>query len=124
MRRDFTYIDDIVNGVMKVIDKIPAKNPEWDNQKMDPASSSAPYALYNIGNQHPVTLMEYINAFETAIGKEAQKEYLPMQAGDVQETYSDMTEMINDFGYLPKTSVEEGVRKFIDWFKVYYGYAK
>lgn len=124
MRRDFTYIDDIVNGVIKVLDKIPIKNPEWDNLKMDPASSSAPYALYNIGNQHPVALMEYINAFETAIGKEAKKEYLPMQAGDVQETYSDMTEMINDFGYLPKTSVEEGVRKFIDWFKVYYGYAK
>ena len=124
MRRDFTYIDDIVNGVIKVLEKIPVKNPEWDNLKMDPASSSAPYALYNIGNQHPVTLMEYINAFETAIGKEAKKEYLPMQAGDVQETYSDMTEMINDFGYLPKTSVEEGVRKFIDWFKVYYEYAK
>lgn len=124
MRRDFTYIDDIVDGVIKVIDKIPVANPEWDNLKMDPASSVAPYAIYNIGNQHPVTLMEYIAAFERAIGKEAQKEYLPMQAGDVQETYSDMTEMINDFGYLPKTSVEEGVWKFVEWFKSYYGYSR
>lgn len=124
MRRDFTYIDDIVDGVIKVIDKIPVANPDWDNLKMDPASSVAPYAIYNIGNQHPVTLMEYIAAFERAIGKEAQKEYLPMQAGDVQETYSDMTEMINDFGYLPKTSVEEGVWKFVEWFKSYYEYSR
>lgn len=122
MRRDFTYIDDIVNGIIKVLYKIPVADPDWDKLKMDPASSVAPYRIYNIGNQHPVTLMEYIASFEKAIGKEAKKEYLPMQAGDVQETYSDMTEMINDFGYLPKTSVEEGVQKFVDWFKVYYGY--
>ena len=124
MRRDFTYVDDIVEGVIKVMYKIPTVNPDWDSLKMDPASSVAPYTIYNIGNQHPVTLMEYVAAFEKAIGKEAKKEYLPMQAGDVQETYSDMTEMISNFGYLPKTSVEEGVRKFIDWFKVYYGYAE
>ncbi len=124
MRRDFTYIDDIVNGVIKVMYKIPVADPDWDKLKMDPASSVAPYRIYNIGNQCPVTLMEYIASFEKAIGKEAKKEYLPMQAGDVLETYSDMTEMVNDFGYLPKTSVEEGVQKFVDWFKVYYGYSK
>lgn len=124
MRRDFTYIDDIVNGVIKVMYKMPVADPDWDKLKMDPASSVAPYRIYNIGNQCPVTLMEYIASFEKAIGKEAKKEYLPMQAGDVLETYSDMTEMVNDFGYLPKTSVEEGVQKFVDWFKVYYGYSK
>lgn len=124
MRRDFTYIDDIVNGVIKVMYKIPVADPDWDKLKMDPASSVAPYRIYNIGNQCPVTLMEYIASFEKAIGKEAKKEYLPMQSGDVLETYSDMTEMVNDFGYLPKTSVEEGVQKFVDWFKVYYGYSK
>ena len=124
MRRDFTYIDDIVNGVIKVMYKIPVADPDWDKLKMDPASSVAPYRIYNIGNQCPVTLMEYIASFEKAIGKEAKKEYLPMQAGDVLETYSDMTEMVNDFGYLPKTSVEEGVQKFVDRFKVYYGYSK
>lgn len=122
MRRDFTYVDDIVNGIIPVITHIPQANPNWDKQSLDPASSSAPYAIYNIGNQTPVMLMDYIRAFEKAIGKEAVKEYLPMQPGDVVETYSDMTEMIQDFNYLPKTTVEEGVQKFVDWFKVYYHY--
>lgn len=122
MRRDFTYVDDIVKGILNVISKIPQANPQWNNQLMDPATSSAPYAIYNIGNQHPVMLMDYIQAFEKAIGKEAIKEYLPMQAGDVLDTYSDMTEMINDFNYLPTTTLEEGVGKFIAWFKEYYHY--
>ena len=122
MRRDFTYVDDIVKGILNVISRVPQANPSWDNQTMDPASSSAPYAIYNIGNQHPVMLMDYILAFEKAIGKEAIKEFLPMQAGDVLDTYSDMTEMINDFNYLPSTTLEEGVTKFITWFKEYYHY--
>lgn len=122
MRRDFTYIDDIVSGVVKVIDSIPQVNPDWDREKADPATSSAPYRIYNIGNQHPVPLMDYIQAFEEAIGKEAIKEYLPMQPGDVQETYSDMSDMIRDFDYLPEVSVREGVSQFIQWFKDYYKY--
>lgn len=122
MRRDFTYIDDIVAGVVKVIDSIPQANPDWDRVNADPATSSAPYRIYNIGNQHPVSLMDYIQAFEEAAGIEAQKEYLPMQPGDVQETYSDMVDMIRDFDYLPKISVKEGVARFMAWFKEYYKY--
>lgn len=122
MRRDFTYIDDIVAGIVKVIDSIPQPNLNWDKIKADPATSSAPYRIYNIGNQNPISLMEYIEAFEEAAGKEAMKEFLPMQPGDVQETYSDMSDMICDFNYLPKISVKEGVSKFIQWFKEYYKY--
>lgn len=122
MRRDFTYIDDIVSGVVKVIDSIPQVNPDWDREKADPATSSAPYRIYNIGNQHPVSLMDYIQAFEEAAGIEAKKDFLPMQPGDVQETYSDMTDMIRDFDYLPKISVKEGVARFMTWFKEYYKY--
>lgn len=122
MRRDFTYIDDIVAGIVKVIDSIPQPNLNWDKIQADPATSSAPYRIYNIGNQNPISLMEYIEAFEEATGKEAMKEFLPMQPGDVQETYSDMTDMIRDFDYLPKISVKEGVLKFMQWFKEYYKY--
>lgn len=122
MRRDFTYIDDIVAGVVKVIDSIPKSNPDWDKIQADPATSSAPYRIYNIGNQNPVSLMEYIEAFEVAAGKEAIKEFLPMQPGDVLETYSDMTDMIRDFDYLPTVSVKEGVSRFMKWFKEYYNY--
>lgn len=122
MRRDFTYIDDIVAGVVKVIDSVPLPNPNWDKVKADPATSSAPYRIYNIGNQHPVSLMEYIQAFEEAAGIKAKKEFLPMQLGDVQETYSDMADMIRDFAYLPKISVKEGVARFMTWFKEYYKY--
>lgn len=122
MRRDFTYIDDIVAGVVKVIDSIPQANPDWDKIQADPATSSAPYRIYNIGNQNPVSLMEYIEAFEAAAGKEAIKEFLPMQPGDVQETYSDMSDMIRDFDYLPTISVQEGVSRFMQWFKEYYNY--
>lgn len=122
MRRDFTYVDDIIKGILNVITKVPQANKNWDNQSLDPATSSAPYAIYNIGNQSPVLLMGYIQAFEKATGKEAIKEFLPMQAGDVLDTYSDMTEMVNDFNYLPSTSIEEGVAKFVQWFKEYYQY--
>lgn len=122
MRRDFTYIDDIVAGVVKVIDSIPQANLDWDKIQADPATSSAPYRIYNIGNQNPVSLMEYIEAFEAAAGKEAIKEFLPMQPGDVQETYSDMSDMIRDFDYLPTISVKEGVSRFMQWFKGYYKY--
>lgn len=122
MQRDFTYINDIVAGIVKVIDAAPQANTEWDKEKADPATSSAPYRIYNIGNQNPVSLMEYIEAFEAAAGKEAVKEFLPMQPGDVQQTYSDMSDMIRDFDYLPKVSVKEGVEKFMQWFKEYYKY--
>lgn len=122
MRRDFTYIDDIVAGIVKVIDSIPQSDLNWDKIQADPATSSAPYRIYNIGNQNPISLMEYIEAFEEAAGKEAMKEFLPMQPGDVQETYSDMTDMIRDFDYLPKISVKEGVSRFMQWFKEYYNY--
>ena len=122
MQRDFTYIDDIVAGIVKVMDVAPNANPDWDKEKADPATSSAPYRIYNIGNQNPVSLMEYIEAFEVAAGKEAVKEFLPMQPGDVQQTYSDMSDMIRDFDYLPKVTVREGVARFMQWFKEYYKY--
>ena len=122
MQRDFTYIDDIVSGIVKVMDAAPKANPDWDKEKADPATSSAPYRIYNIGNQNPVSLMEYIEAFEAAAGKEAVKEFLPMQPGDVQQTYSDMSDMIRDFDYLPKVTVQDGVARFMQWFKEYYKY--
>lgn len=122
MQRDFTYIDDIVSGIVKVMDAAPKANPDWDKEKADPATSSAPYRIYNIGNQNPVSLMEYIEAFEAAAGKEAIKEFLPMQPGDVQQTYSDMSDMIRDFDYLPKVTVQDGVARFMQWFKEYYKY--
>jgi len=120
MERDFTYIDDIVLGVVRVTDRIPAGNPEWSGDDPDPGSSYAPYRLYNIGNNQPVQLMKYIEVLEKTLGKEAKKEFLPMQPGDVPKTYADVDDLIADVGFKPSTPIEEGVERFVKWYREYY----
>lgn len=122
MQRDFTYIDDIIEGVMRVMDRPPKADPDYDRERSEPALSSAPYRIYNIGNNQPVPLMAFIEAIEAALGKEAQKELLPMQPGDVETTYADASALVEEFGYKPGTSVEEGIGKFVDWYKDYYNF--
>jgi UDP-glucuronate 4-epimerase len=119
-RRDFTYIDDIVEGVIRVLDRTPAANPAWSGDAPDSATSSAPYRLYNIGNHRPVELLHYIEVLEDCLGKKAQKNLLPLQAGDVPDTYADVEDLVRDTGYKPDTSVEEGVARFVDWYRSYY----
>jgi UDP-glucuronate 4-epimerase len=120
-RRDFTYIDDIVEGVIRVLDRIPEPDPAWNGETPDSATSSAPYRLYNIGNQHPVELMDYIDVLERCLGKKAKKELLPLQPGDVPDTYADVEDLVRDTGYRPDTTVEVGVSRFVDWYRSYYG---
>jgi len=119
-RRDFTYIDDIVEGVIRVLDRIPAPNPAWSGDAPDSATSSAPYRLYNIGNNQPVELMHYIEVLERCLGREAEKELLPLQPGDVPDTYADVTDLVEQLDYKPATSVEDGVGRFVDWYRGYY----
>jgi UDP-glucuronate 4-epimerase len=120
-QRDFTYIDDIVEGVVRVLDQAPNGDPLWDSNSPDPASSRAPYRLYNIGSNRPVDLLRYIEVLEQCLGREAEKILLPLQAGDVADTFADVTELIRDFGYKPSTTVEQGVAKFVQWYRQYYG---
>ncbi|MFA5577485.1 MAG: NAD-dependent epimerase [Tissierellaceae bacterium] len=120
MERDFTYIDDIVEGIVKLIDRIPVPNKNWDESKDDLSTSFAPYKIYNIGNNNPVKLMRFINALEKAIGKEAEKIYMDMQPGDVVRTYADVSDLERDIGFRPATSIEEGLQKFVDWYMEYY----
>jgi len=120
MKRDFTYIDDIIEGLVRVMDKIPRPNPEWDRKNPDPGSSYAPYKLYNIGNHNPVELIKFIEVLENNIGKKAQKNMLPMQPGDVPTTYADADDLMNDVGFKPATPLEEGIKKFVQWYKGYY----
>ena len=117
MRRDFTYIDDIVEGVVRVIDNPPIGNTSWTGMHPDPATSKSPYKVYNIGNSNPVNLMEFIEAIEESLGKEAKKEFLPMQPGDVPATWADTTDLEEDLGYKPNTPVKEGVKRFVEWYK-------
>ncbi len=120
MSRDFTYIDDIVDGIINVIDN-PAKiDDSWDATNPDPSSSSAPYKLYNIGNNEPVKLMDFIQAIEVKLGKEAEKNFMDMQPGDVQSTYADVKSLIEDMNYKPDTSIKNGVSAFVDWYKEFY----
>lgn len=119
-RRDFTYIDDIVEGVVRTLDKPAAVNPDWSGQDPDPATSTAPYRLYNIGNQEPVALLRYIEVLEASIGKRARRNMLPLQPGDVPDTYADVENLIADVGYQPSTPVEEGIKRFVDWYRDYY----
>ncbi|NPU83499.1 MAG: NAD-dependent epimerase [Syntrophaceae bacterium] len=121
MKRDFTFIDDIVEGVIRVADRIPAPNPKWTGKAPDPASSFAPWRLYNIGNNNPVELLHFIEVIEKALGREARKNFLPMQPGDVSETYADVDDLMADVGFRPATSIETGVARFIDWYRGYYG---
>jgi len=116
MQRDFTYIDDIVEGIIRVTDNPPKGNEKWDGMNPDPSSSPAPYKIYNIGNNNPVKLMDFIEALEKKIGKVAKKNMLPIQAGDVPSTYADVSELIQDLGYKPQTSIEEGISAFVDWY--------
>lgn len=120
MRRDFTYIDDIVEGVIRVLDKTPQPNSNWSGDNPDPSTSIAPYKLYNIGNNNPVELMHYIETLEKALGKTAKKNLLPMQPGDVPATYADVADLEADVGFKPQTSVEEGIESFVQWYKNYY----
>lgn len=119
-RRDFTYIDDIVEGIIRVLDHPAQPNPDWDSTQPDPGSSLAPWRLYNIGNNHPVNLIDYIRALETCLGQEADKEFLPLQAGDVPDTYADVEDLVADLGYRPAMPVEEGIRRFVSWYRDYF----
>jgi len=119
-RRDFTYIDDIVEGVLRVLDRVPEPNPDWNSDAPDSASSNAPYRLYNIGNNQPVELMHYIEVLEDCLGMQAEKNMLPLQPGDVPATYADVTDLVRDVGYKPDMSVEEGVARFVAWYRDYY----
>jgi UDP-glucuronate 4-epimerase len=120
MRRDFTYIDDIVDGVVRVIDKVPEANPDWDPDSPDPGTSYAPYRIYNIGNNKPVELLRFIELLEECIGKKAIKNLLPMQKGDVTATYADISDLMQDVSFKPSISIEEGVRRFVEWYRGYY----
>lgn len=120
MQRDFTYIDDIVQGVIKVIDSPARADDSWNGAEPDPSASSAPYRVYNIGNSAPVKLMDFIKALETALGKEAVKDYQPLQMGDVLATWADTSQLQDDLGYKPTTSVDKGVKLFVDWYKTFY----
>ena len=121
MRRDFTYVDDIVEGVIRVTDRPARPDPNWSSDRPDPASSSAPYRLQNIGNNNPVELMHLIDVLEDALGKKAEKQMLPIQPGDVLATYANIDPLIADVGFKPETSIEDGVAKFVEWYRGYYG---
>jgi UDP-glucuronate 4-epimerase len=121
MRRDFTYIDDIVEGVIRTSDHTAESNAAWDSMDPDPATSRAPYRIYNIGNNNPVELMHLIGTLEAALGRTAEKQLLPMQAGDVPATYADVEALVADVGFAPKTPIEEGVQRFVGWYREYYG---
>jgi UDP-glucuronate 4-epimerase len=119
-RRDFTYIDDIVGGVVASLDHVATANEQWDGNAPDPATSRAPYRIYNIGNNRPVELMHYIDVLEQCLGRKAEKKLLPLQVGDVPDTWADAEDLVRDVGYRPATPVEEGVRRFVEWYRSYY----
>jgi len=119
-RRDFTYVDDIVEGVVRVLDSVATANPAWSGETPDPGTSNAPYRLYNIGNNEPVELMRYIEVLEQCLGRTAEKNLLPLQPGDVPDTYADVDDLMRDVGYAPSTPVEVGVRRFVEWYREYY----
>jgi UDP-glucuronate 4-epimerase len=120
-RRDFTYIDDIVEGVIRTLDHTASPNTDWSGMKPDPGTSKAPWRVYNIGNQNPVELMDYIRAIEDALGMKAKLNLLPLQPGDVPDTYADVDALVQDVGYRPSMSVDEGTRRFVAWYREYYG---
>jgi UDP-glucuronate 4-epimerase len=120
-RRDFTYIDDIVEGVIRVLDQPATQNPEWSGDQPDSGTSKAPWQIYNIGNNNPVDLMDYIEVLEKALGKIAKKDFLPLQPGDVPDTYADVKDLVKQFNYKPSTTIEEGITNFISWYHDYNG---
>ncbi len=119
-RRDFTYIDDIVEGIIRTLDNTAQSNPEWSGEKPDPGTSKAPWRVYNIGAQTPVQLMDYIETLEDALGKTAEKELLPLQMGDVPDTYADVEALVDDVGYRPQTNIKQGIGNFVAWYKDYF----
>ncbi|MHC4962764.1 MAG: NAD-dependent epimerase [Planctomycetota bacterium] len=120
MRRDFTYVDDIVEGVVRVLDHPPAGNSDWSGETPDPSCSKAPYKIYNIGNSNPVELVDFIEAIEQALGKKAKKNMMSIQPGDVPATWANVDDLVEDLDYQPNTTVQEGVQRFIDWYKDFY----
>ena len=121
MQRDFTYIDDIIEGIVRVMDHIPCPDPSWSAERPDPATSSAPYRVYNIGNHQPVELGRFIEVLEECLGKKAEKNLLPMQPGEVLATYADAADLADAVGFRPDTGIEDGIARFVDWFREYYG---
>jgi UDP-glucuronate 4-epimerase len=121
MERDFTYIDDIVEGVFRIIDHTPESNQEWDGMNPDPATSYCPWRIYNIGNNRKEKLMRYIEVLEECLGKKAEKNFMPMQDGDVPATYANVDDLVRDIKFKPDTSIEEGIGKFVEWYREYYG---
>jgi len=120
MRRDFTYIDDVVEAIVRLIDRAPQGNPDWSGDKPDPGSSAAPWRVYNIGNNNPVDVPKVVTILEKELGRIAQKELLPMQPGDVPATYADVDDRMREIGFRPSTSIEDGVRRFVAWFREYH----
>ena len=120
MRRDFTYIDDVVESVVRLVDRVPAGNPKWSSDSPDPGSSAAPWRVYNIGNNNPVELLEVVRLLEQAIGKKAKRELLPMQPGDVPATYADVDDLMREVDFKPATPIAEGIARFIDWYRSYH----
>ncbi len=121
-KRDFTYIDDIVEGIVRVLDRPPAGDPNWDARNPDPATSAAPYRLHNIGSNRPIELLTYIDTLERCLGKKAQRRLLPLQPGDVPDTFADVDTLVDSVGYQPTTTIQEGVAKFVDWYVDYHGH--
>jgi len=119
-KRDFTFVEDIAEGVVRALDRIATPDPAWDSNNPDPATSSAPYRVYNIGNNSPVDLSHYIETLEKCLGRKAEKNLLPLQLGDVPDTYADVEDLVRDVGYRPATTVEQGVRAFVEWYRGYY----
>lgn len=119
-RRDFTYVDDIVEGIVRTLNRPATANPQWDGNQPDPGTSLAPWRVYNIGNNRPVKLLDYIAALEGALGKTATKELLPLQLGDVPDTYADVNDLVEQFHYKPATTVQDGIQRFVDWYRNYY----
>ncbi len=120
MERDFTYIDDVVEGITRIIHKKPLPDPNWNSKRPDPGTSYAAFKIYNIGNNKPVKLVDFVTAIENKLGLEAKKEFLPLQNGDVLATYAEIDDLKKDVGYAPHTPISEGVNRFIDWYKEYY----
>jgi len=119
--RDFTFIDDIVEGIVRIVDKVAAPNLAWTSECPDPGTSAAPYRLYNIGNSHPVELLYVIECIETAVGRKALKNMLPLQPGDVARTFANIDALVEDIGFRPRTPIKEGIRRFVDWYRDFYG---
>jgi UDP-glucuronate 4-epimerase len=121
MLRDFTYIDDVVEGLVRVLDRIPTADANWDSARPNPATSRAPYRLYNIGNNHPVQLLELIESLEKHLGQKAEKRFLELQPGDIPATYADVDDLVRDVGFRPATSIDVGIKRFVEWYREYFG---